>query len=83
VRLLAVVAVLVVAVAAIATANAVLLGHGSERSDRVGRLSPVGRQLTTPSPERPPTTTNRTTTEDDDHGGRGGHDDRGVGDLDD
>lgn len=78
-RLLAVVAVLVVAVVAIATANAVLLGYGSERSDRVGRLSPVGRQLTTPAPERPPTTTNRTTT-DDDHGGHGDH---GGGGLDD
>jgi hypothetical protein len=39
-RTLAVVLTLFAAVAAIALANVVLLGYGSERVDRVGKLSP-------------------------------------------
>ena len=35
------VAVIAVAVAAVVVANVVLLGYGSERSDRVGKLSPL------------------------------------------
>ena len=56
-RALAVLLAVLVSVAAIAIANVVLLGYGSERTDRVGSLSPRARidQTGTVAPARPQT----------------------------
>jgi hypothetical protein len=67
-RMLAVVLAALAAAGAVAAANVVLLGYGSERSGRVGKLSPVVRGETTPSLSLPrPAAT--TTTRSDDHDG--------------
>jgi hypothetical protein len=49
VRALLVLLAVVVALGAVAGANVILLGYGSERSDRVGRLSP---RPSSPAPHR-------------------------------
>ncbi len=60
-RALPVLLTVLVSVAAIALANVVLLGYGSERSDRVGNLSPRARI------DHPTTTAPATTQTTDDH----------------
>jgi len=56
-RALVVLLAVVVSVAAIALANVVLLGYGSDRTDRVGNLSPRAQidHTGTTAPARPET----------------------------
>ena len=59
--------------AAVVGVNALLLGYGSERSDRVGNLSPGAGLPVTPAPV---VTTSATTKSHDRRGHRSGDDDR-------
>jgi hypothetical protein len=73
VRSLSVVLAIVAAITAVVVVNALLLGYGSERNDRVGKLSPGAGLPVTPAPV---VTVPATTTTDDgrDHH-EGGRDD--------
>jgi hypothetical protein len=75
VRALGIALAVAAAVAAIVVANVVLLGYGSERSNRVGELSP----LAPPTHSAPATTTTTPVEPGDDDAQPGGED----ADLDD
>lgn len=64
----AILAAVILAVTAAVAANVLLLSYGADRSDPVGRLSPVAN---VPAPAPRPSPAPVTTSPMDDHAGRG------------